>query len=327
MRRNTFISSFRKAPAGFLILLFLFILTEGWVFSKHADLINDYWNKFIINEHTLLELPKDYNYVMIGDSLQKTGIRPLLVSNELLNLGLPGAKPLGQYLLLKRYLARHKPPKVVFLYIDPENERDSLFVILRYFVTPAEFLSVWQDLAWRERQVFFLRYWATLDLRKVGLVKRDIYPYSNKDYIDTMIENHGFMPSPRTGKAISNDYFTTTKDRYQDKISIKERDMKYLDKLMKLADANNIRVVFLGHLLPEELYSMLKESGFNEDYMRFFDSLKLRYPGASFAGEPFFRLDNKYFGDMSHLNKEGVIKYTEYFKDKVFIPHSEGGGY
>lgn len=320
MRKSITISSFRKIPGAFLVVFILFLLTEWIIYSNRPNLIEDYWNKFLINEHALLDLPGDYDYLIMGDSIQKTGIYPIPVSDNILNLGLPGGKPMGLFLLLERYLKGHNPPKAIFLYVDPEDTGDSIFVILRYFISNLEFISIWKDLTWGERRIFIMRYWASLDLRKVDLTIRDKYPYSNAVFVKHMIENRGYMPSPRAGKSIGDNYFLTHKERYQNQISISKRDMKYLDRIIDLASSKNIKIIFLGFLLPEELYDILEKTGFNSDYTSFFEILKQHYPEAIFVKDPILYLENKYFGDASHVNNSGSKIYTMYFKNQAFTP-------
>lgn len=329
MPRDTTTSSFKapsRLPGGFLIVLALFLITETAVYSARPHLVDDFWNKLIINEQTFIDKSADSDYLIMGDSLQRTGINPAQVNGKLLSLCLPGAKPQGLYLLLKRYLKRRKPPKVIFLFVDPEDPKDSLFVILRYFVSIPEFVSIWKDLSWAERRCFVFRYWASLDLRRVGLTVRDKYPYGNRAFVDTLIRNRGYMPSPRADRAIEDDHFAKTRDRIQRGVAISKRDMKYLDKFVNLASSYNIRIVFLGMVLPKELHDIFEKTGFNRDYLIFTTVLKRLYPRAYFVDAPILYLENKHFGDMIHVNKEGSQVYTEYFKNQVFTPFAEAVG-
>jgi len=311
-------SSFKKLPAGLLVVFLLFLLTEGLVYLNRANLVTDHWNKFLINEHNLLKIDKNFKYIITGDSKQKTGINPKKVSDDLLNLSLPGGKPLGLYLILKRYFATHEAPKVIFVYIGPEAPRDSLLVILRYFVSVPEFISIWNDLSWKERKVFFGRFWATLDLRKVNITQRDQYTQSNKGFVKEIMGNRGYMPSPRAGLALNDGYFKNSNYPLDTEVAINDRDMKYLDKIVKLASSNGTKIVFLGYVVPEELYKMLKKDGFNKKYLKYYQGLKKRYPDEYFVDEPILYLKNKYFGDAAHLNGYGTAVYTTYFKDKIF---------
>ena len=260
----------------------------------------------------------DFDYLIMGDSVQKTGIRPVKVNDDLLNIGLPGAKPLSQYLLLKRYLEHHDPPKTVFLYIDPEDPRDSFYMILRYFVNIPEFIEIFQDLTWKEREIFFLRYLASIDLRKTGLVKRDEFQGSNSEFVKTLLDNRGFMPSPRSDISLPPNYFEKNTERVTDNITMTERDMKYLDKLMKLLSEHKIDVVFLHFLEPRGLRVELEETGFNRNYNDFIRLMKRKYPEVYFAKNPILVMGNSLFGDMSHVNARGSEVFTEIFRDKIF---------
>jgi hypothetical protein len=319
VRRPTIIFSFKKqVPVAFAIFLCLVVVTEAAIYVNRPNIITDFWNKFLINEHRLIDHNGEFKYLMVGDSIQKTGIKVKEVDDAILNLGLPGGKPMSLYLLLKRYLKTNEAPEAIFLYVDPEEAHDSLLVILRYFVSIPEFLTVFKDLTWNERSVFLMRYWASLDLRKVGLTVRDRYPYNNGHFVETMKKNHGYMPSPRDDRSLPDDFFVTTAARAQRSISVSSVDMKYLDKIMRLAESSGIQVFFIGFLAPEELLSILEATGFNAEYMAFFEDLKKRYPNAMFAEDPISFMENRYFGDMSHVNSAGSEKYTQYFENEIF---------
>lgn len=324
--KNTTIFSSKKIPRAFLIFLTFFLLTEWAIYSLRPVLINDYWNKIIINDSALIDAPTDYEYLIMGDSVQRTGIDPVLVNNKILNIGLPGGKPPSLYLLVNRYLKKHKAPKAIFLFVDPEDERDSLLVALRYFVSIPEAVSVWEDLTWEERKCFIMRYWASLDLRKTNLTVRDKYPYNNSIFVEMMKKNNGYVPSPSAEKIVSEDELSKKFDLDQKSIKISKRDMKYLDKLMKLAASKNIKIVFLGTLFPKKVYDVFESNGFNNSYLSFYEGLRSRYPEAYFVRNPILYLDNKCFGDTTHVNKAGSDIYTQYFKIQIFLPFIEREG-
>ena len=323
MRKDIIIFNFKNIPAGFVVLLLFFIATEWFVYSNRAEFIEDYWNKFLINEHVLFELPKDYDFLIMGDSIQKTCINPTKISDDLLNLGLPGGKPVSLFLMLERYLKKHKPPKAIFLYVDPEEVSDPFLIILRYFVTIPEFISIWKDLSGKERGAFIERYWASLDLRNAESIKREKYRYANTVFLDNLKKNHGYVPSPNADESLADDFFSKHKVRRQSRVSFTANDVKYLNKFMKLAASKNIDVIFLGFFLPKEMHEILQASGFNDDYMHFYQSLKIRYPKAYFVKDPILFLENKYFGDRQHVNTAGSEMYMEYFKNQIFVPYIE----
>lgn len=303
-----------------IVLAVMVTGVEWYTYAHRPEMIRDYWNKFLINEHELVGRPGDFDYLILGDSIQKTGIDPRRIDASLLNLGLPGGKPMGLYLLLKRYLASHKPPKTVFIYVDPEDAHDSLFVILRFFVSIPEAMSIWGDLTPEERKIFLMRYWATLDLRKVGLTEREEYPNSNDLFVKELLDHNGYMPIPNPLTELGPDHFRKNRSRIQSKVSFDAADMKYLDKIMELAKSKGIKVVFLGFLQPKELYAIHERTGFNADYRSFYDRLKTRYPDAGFVEKPVMHMDNSYFGDSSHLNAKGSELWGGYFREAIFRP-------
>jgi len=298
------------------------MLTETMLYVIRPNFITNFWNKFLINEHHLVELEKDYDYLIMGNSIQKTGINPSKINGDILNLGLPGSKPMGMYILLKRYLKSHKAPKAVFFFVDPEDPLDSIMVVLRYFITVPEFISLWGDLTWRERGYFLLRYWVSFDTRRMkGMeIGGDKYKGGNTAFVREMRKNQGFMPSPKSDLTLGPGYFKNTGDRMLKEVVMTDMDYKYLDKFMALAKSHDIKVVFLGMFVPEELLYIISLTGFAKEYDDFFDYLKERYPGTYFMKKPIAYMGNEGFGDKAHLNEEGSKIYTEYFKKHAYLP-------
>ena len=316
MRSNIFTTAIKKAPAFFLAATLIFA-TEAFVYANRPALVRDYWNKFLIDEPALLENPGSYSQVLLGNSTQKTGVRAAEIGPDFLALGLAGAKPMAHYLLFERYLKKHPAPKTMYLFIDGEDQADSLLVILRYFADLPEFLSVWRDLSWKERSVFLSKYFATLDFRKVSLRRRTEYSGSDQEFRQKMTENQGFMPAPDYPVDITDDYYELTGHRTDAKIVFDGRDDKYLGKLLTLARAKGTRVVLVPMLVPQGLMPHLMESGFAAKYGELLDGVKKRFPETTMPRELFVVMPNSYFEDPDHLNEQGSVMLTEYFRSKV----------
>lgn len=320
MSKNTIISSFKKIPKGIILFAALFLATEFFLNIIRPQITTIFWNKFVSCEHTLMGMPRDFDYLLMGNSIQKTGIDPTQVSDDLLSLGLPGAKPLGYYLLLSRYLERHNPPREIFLSLDPEDVRATMIVILKYFVTWPEYRHLWNDLTWEERVHFPLKYWASLDERMMTVSLKSAYIMPNKMFKEALRRNHGYIPLPSDNLSIDEDYFAQTGNRPEKTISMDDRDRLYLDKFISLARSHNIKIILMGSVVPKELYEIQEKTGFNRQWREFLDFIKVRYPDTIIVKDPILVLDNKYFADMSHVNREGRAIYTSYFKNQVFIP-------
>lgn len=79
------------------------------------DSVGAYWNKtFTKSSHE-----KQYDVVIIGDSMAATSFMPELLSDSTINLSLSGSSPVEGYYTLKEYLDNNKAPKDVFIsYMD-----------------------------------------------------------------------------------------------------------------------------------------------------------------------------------------------------------------
>ena len=320
MRKDFITSSFRKLPRAALAAFIMIAVTELFLQAARPENVRVFWNKFLVNEKYLLNGHESYDYLILGDSIQKTGIDPRLVGDDLLNLGLPGAKPMGLYLELKRYLKQHNPPKAIFLFVDPDDVRDAMDLILKYFVTVPEFAGLWPDLSRQEKFSFFMRYWVSLDERFLSAgERRDLYTEPNSVFVKTMIANRGFMPNSRYDTVLSpadfKDYGPVLSG-----ISFGQRDMRYFDRIMRLAKKEGIKIELLGIVTPESLYDMLEKSGYNNEYLALLEIFRRVYPELVIPDRPIMYLEDKYFGDSSHMNKYGVEVYSAYFKDYVYGP-------
>ena len=85
----------------------------------------------------------------------------------------------------------------------------------------------------------------------------------------------------------------------------------------------HVKIILLGNILPKELHDIAEKTGYNLQWVAFLDVLVKRYPDIELVQEPILFLENKYFADMSHVNREGRAIYTTYFKNRVFIPFTE----
>ncbi len=298
----------------------LFMATEMFLNLIRPSLVSRFWNKFIVNEHTLVDMPRDFDYLLMGDSIQKTGIEVTLVGDDILNLGLPGSKPASLYILFKRYIEKHNPPKAVFLFLDPQEPHESMKLTLKYFVKWPEFISLWKYLTWDERAHFMLRYWVSLDERLVTDPLGQFYLKPNRVFQEELRQNHGYMPLPNQDLTIKDDYFVTSGMRPEKSVSTTKRDFIYIDKFITLARAHHVKIILLGNILPKELYDIAEKTGYNLQWLAFLDILKGRYPDVERVKEPILFLEKKYFADMSHVNKNGRVIYTAYFKNQVYIP-------
>lgn len=310
-------------PLTFAAVLLIVAMSEAGAYRDRAEWIRDYWNRFTLSEPRLIESPGEFRYLLLGNSIQKTGIRPAELDPEFLSLGLPGAKPLSHYFLLKRYLAGHAAPERIFLYLDPFDERLNFQLVLRYFFNDAEFGEARPDLNREERDAYFSRVIAMIDRRQEWRLKfRPKAEGSYDDFVRSLIANRGYMPAATSSQKLDATNFDPSDPGFDQSIrfSFKPRDWKYLDKLLALCRENDIRVRIGELVFPAELQARAAENGFLRDYDGFWDELKRKYPWVEFAPSALVAAPKERFGDIEHLNAEGSRWYTRYFFQEVLEP-------
>lgn len=85
----------------------------------------------------------------------------------------------------------------------------------------------------------------------------------------------------------------------------------YLNRLLSLCEDNNINTLLTIPPMNQASFNELNSS-YTDDLHYYFEGLKSRHTNVTIESEiPVY--DNSYFGDASHLNHYGALKYTEDF--------------
>lgn len=85
-----------------------------------------YWTR----EQAYTASEKNYDVIILGDSVGNSAYIPELLSEKTINLALPGQTPVEQYYILKNYLKNHKPPRICYItFLDGHlmNTEDSFY--------------------------------------------------------------------------------------------------------------------------------------------------------------------------------------------------------
>ena len=85
-----------------------------------------------------------------------------------------------------------------------------------------------------------------------------------------------------------------------------------MKNILNLADTNNIQVIYITAPINKASDNIIKQK-FREDYSSYFSSLKKEFPKVIFYSE-LRSFGNQYFGDASHLNNNGRIKFSNQVK-------------
>lgn len=310
-------------PVTFLAAVLLIGISEAGAYRTRAEWIRDYWNRFVLSEPWLLEIPGDFKYLLLGNSIQKTGLLPTEIHESFLSLGLPGAKPISHYFLLQRYLDRHAPPQVLFLYLDPFEEQLNFNLVLRYFFNSQEYREALPDLNREEREAYLSQFIAAIDRRQEWQLKfRPKAGGSFEDFTRKLTANRGYMPAVGDADRMTAEDFdkTDASVRAHIRFSFKDRDWKYLDKILSLCREKDIRVRIGEVAFPLTAREWAIQSGFMKEYQAFLAEIRGKYPWVEVTQTPLMAVPEEQFGDVEHLNREGAERYTRFFKEEIFEP-------
>lgn len=268
-----------------------------------------------------------YETVILGDSVAKSSIIPEKLSGEgCINLAVGGATAVDMYYAFSDYLEHHEAPKNVVILFGP--------------------FHYWQVDNYKTRTVYF----KSLSLKNAtelyGLAEMfgsdsvcfdgyKTYELSCRLGLPTV-----YLPAVNAARFVGR--YDTNKTLYDDIVSqngysaFGDKDycddvsyeasyqgievsgdngiiLYYLKDLIELADKNGCKVTCLQSALNEATYDRLSEEYISQYYMI---TKKLSEFGENvYCEKKLRRYPNEFFGDASHLNEKGAIKFTTEIED------------
>ncbi len=314
-----FICSVLAIVPFWFILTFFPIKVLSW-----TSVIVEYNKKIISNNKNR------YDYVFVGGSEVLSNIYPKSIKNAL-SLGVAFGRPMQSYYLLKRFLEANSTPKIVFTTIPFSfyDYQDYHETHIRHdFYTAKDLIEVYKErksikqLSFQDQVAYFYRnfliyfnnpfYYKGVILNIIfGKLDLEI----KKSIFDNLVKENGFLDME-----IFYNYFNSYKRKlminafnnyYKQSIktSYYERPLsliqeRYLYKIKELSKKYKFELVFF--------YFPIRT--------RFYDHTFIKSIRALVAEYKFFKLpylDNKYYLDEVHLNREGVKLMTSSFKEFI----------
>jgi len=215
---------------------------------------------YLVNKYMPSLTNKEYETVILGDSLAHNAFEGLLLKDNILDITSNQAISMaGNYFLLKRYLEKNKVPKKVFLFSIPNLLYNNLTEIYTYNY----FETIFTNKDEKEQMVTIKP-----DLYKNGF---DLNKYfeSRKHSIDI----GGYTPKQRI-RYTNIDEKTLEKlpnfmnEKIQAQIDFLEKNKNimedipkiYLDKILELCKNKNISFTFIIEPIPDEYNTIFKTS-------------------------------------------------------------------
>ena len=331
MGKNLSIFNFKKIPRAFLLSAVIAFILELIVFSN-GYLCADKSTLCIVHKAKMLKARKS-DIIILGQS------RSLAINGKKLEDSLGGrysiynyANPtlgtnLQYYLILKEYLQYHEKPKAILLTVPIEHiglyEKHGIFRALgrgiehqflkrfcRYFNPLFMMLNVPFEEKWRSlRQyaelvmpssnyrIFIKDRVTNKDLRKV--IDRNILILESMDasngqmlfYEDKIVSDKELSEKLPTGKKTG---------------SIEDKN---IEKFLQLANKEKIPVLFFLMPICKLRYEVMENLDWFNDIYAILNRYEKKYEYFNFW-QANIKYEKKYFGDWSHLNKNGADKFN-----------------
>lgn len=301
-----------------LIFVFLLILADYFValFLSYNRPID--YKCFVDSRKEFFEQHKKVDVLFIGDSHIADALDVKIVEEECklsaYNLGIYHASPYDNYFLLKKIISEKLKPKVLVFGTNPDmltrevNPSKYMPIILNDFLLKVE-------MSYRSEEKFD-PYLFIKSQNEKYLFDRLIKNLLGEKYIPTRNVSgvyNGYLNFSNQSKGID---WTCAQKQIKEKTE-KTTQKEYLDKLIQLAQDNDIKVVFINPPIWKCRLEVLNEK--SESFKRFNNEIKVvksKYKLNVFNEEN-NSLDSillqEDFLNLDHLNSNGAKKNTEAF--------------
>lgn len=289
-----------------------------------------------LSKMEIMDNDQTYDNLMIGDSRVIAGLDPEVFGDDYYNLALGGGTPMEGYFMLKNMLAANKKIDTILVSYAPIHfEQSEMFWDrqLKYqFYDFEDIHEIFEELNnkneifWEyegdkffandEREKFIRKSYLTylkspMELRTELGKSLLLRGYSNYQVYDQIKAQRGYYDFGK--KAFSNELNVEAK---RERFLPKEIIVLCLEKMFDLAKKNNIKVVYLSLPMNKTSYNALSCS-YKKGVVEMHYRLNKKFPEVQFNDQGIVYYEDDFFGDSSHLNKEGRKKYSQEIKTRL----------
>jgi len=315
-----------------LILAFLpLILVIGYTFLNPYGYMDKEYPSFVYTKEVSSGINNpikgmDNTILIIGDSRAMADLVPEYLSENSVNLALGGATSIEMYYTLKKYLENNETPDKVIVMFAPFHYSviDNYWTRTAYFnyLTLEETMDLYsyaeatgsETLLKKGYQNDLISYrLRTPDKFLPALINSKLFTRyeSNKQIYKNLVESKGYGDFGNLNGCSELSYETHYDKMHNTKDALL-LDL-YLNRLLTFLKDKNIPTTLLIPPLNESSYNGLYY-GYANSFTDYMENLKNKYPEFNIHTELNY-MDDSYFGDSSHLNYEGAVKYTKELKD------------
>lgn len=292
----------------------------------------------------VLESGNEYNNLILGDSRVVAGIDPLDLGENYYNLALGGGTPMEGYFMLRKLLENERKIDTILISYAPIHfEQSEMFWDrqLKYnFYDLKDIDEIFNELNTGREQFWsydgeqtyaenettkylrkaYLNYFKFPSELRAELGKSLLLRgYSNYKVYDEITRRKGTYDFGKN--EVSHELNVEAK---REVFKPKEIIVKSLEKTFQLAIENDIQIVYVSLPMNEASYEALSQT-YRKGVANLDAELRTKFPAVHFINDPIFYYGDNYFGDASHLNKKGRIKFTSSLKSQIKGGSNEQG--
>ncbi len=263
---------------------------------------------------TLSQTETYHDLVVLGDSRAKAGFIPNKVKSfSSINLALGGGTPIEGYYTLKRYLDKNKPPKALLLSYTPsthyggsdtfwERAMKFRYIHISDYIEIERYASnlkkMQKKLHMEYERITYVNFIKLFVYFKV--YHSEISTFFRKDRDDNVkilseviaSKGHVFYGTNEKGSS------ELAGEHRAEKFIFDDLNFIYLNKIISLANKKSIQIFFYS--MPNNKATFLKlNPKYKSDYTNFIKKYCLE--NSCINLNTFWSLDDKYFGDSSHV--------------------------
>ncbi len=290
-------------------------LREGFMSDEYAM-----W----ITKQRMVEQCQLSPTLILGDSRAVAGFVPKQLGDAT-NLALGGATPIEMFYMASRALACPQPHRQVVMSLSPSQLMDGEYFWPRTALFDFLSFSDLEQIRKLSRALGDTLLFAPPAFADVDAIINDwLYAHNFPSFSAAAMFDHAIIGRLRANTRIERDieasggqhgYGTRSgSDEIADDALLAGFHVApiynaYFDRLLTMLEQHGSRVLFIAVPMNDATYAAMSPQvvrGF-DDYLR---GLAARHPNFQLVGDPIAHMDNRYFGDDTHLNAEGADLFS-----------------
>lgn len=266
----------------------------------------------------------EYNDVIIcGDSVGKSSIIPIQISEKTYNISMPGTSAIEQYYIIEEYIKNHDKPKTIIMMYSmsgyDQNVLDKFFwKRFVYFncLTTNQFVDIIGTGLFPNpiTSIFnYFQYKTYMPNKYYAALKNSI---QQRRY-ETNVDRYEYNREQK-----GHQYFGIEKEYKPNNASIDEQTgfkpieiiEHYLLKCIELCKNNDIKLIILQNPVNFSTYTNSQDN-FRIEFTAYMKKLEENNEGI-IVDPNIVVADDSWFGDYVHLNPNGATQFTTQVKEK-----------